>query len=133
MPRNKARAGAISLGVVVKAVTTTPATLQARASVQFAPGSASLTRSGQSQLRRLVSRTGKAGAMSVVGFARGQKLTASAKALSDARARAVTSYLRSLGLKGNYSVRGVWVVGGPVSAGERVTVVVSYPAAGTPT
>jgi hypothetical protein len=123
----------LSLGVVVKSVTTTPATLQARASVQFAPGSASLTRSGQSQLRRLVSRTGKAGAMSVVGFARGQKLTASAKALSDARARAVASYLRSLGLKGNYSVRGVWVVGGPVSAGDRVTVVVLYPAAGTST
>ncbi len=121
----------LSIGVVVKSVVATPTIMQARASVQFASGSAKLTRSGQSQLRNLVSRTGKSGAMSVVGFARGQKLTASAKALSDARARAVASYLRSLGLKGSYTVRGVWVVGGSVSTGQRVTVVVSYPASST--
>ena len=121
----------LSIGVVVKSVAATPALMQARASVQFASGSAKLTRSGQSQLRNLVSRTGKSGAMSVVGFARGQKLTANAKALSDARARAVASYLRSLGLKGSYTVRGVWVVGGSVSTGQRVTVVVSYPASST--
>jgi uncharacterized repeat protein (TIGR02543 family) len=121
----------LSIGVVVKSVAASPAVMQARASVQFASGSAKLTRSGQSQLRNLVSRTGKSGAMSVVGFARGQKLTASAKTLSDARARAVASYLRGLGLKGSYTVRGVWVVGGSVSTGQRVTVVVSYPAAGT--
>jgi uncharacterized repeat protein (TIGR02543 family) len=121
----------LSIGVVVKSIAATPAIMQARASVQFASGSAKLTRSGQSQLRNLVSRTGKSGAMSVVGFARGQKLTASAKALSDARARAVASYLRGLGLKGSYTVRGVWVVGGSVSTGQRVTVIVSYPAAGT--
>jgi hypothetical protein len=121
----------LTIGVVVKSIPDAPAIQQARASVQFASGSAYLTRAGQLQLRSLVMRTGKSGAMSVVGFARGQKLTASAKALSDARARAVASYLRALGLKGNYTVRGVWVVGGPVSTGQRVTVVVSYPAATT--
>jgi uncharacterized repeat protein (TIGR02543 family) len=119
----------LSIGVVVKSISTEPVVQQARASVQFARGSAYLTRSGKAQLTALVKRTGRSGAMSVVGFARGQKLTTSAKALSDARARAVASYLRRLGLRGTYTVRGVWVVGGPVSTGERVTVVVSYPTA----
>ena len=118
----------LSVGVVVKTISAAPAVKQARTSVQFARGSAILSRSGRAHLAALVRRTGKSGAMSVVGFARGQKLTAGAKALSDARARAVASFLRTLGLKGTYAVRGVWVVGGPVSTGERVTVVVSYPA-----
>ena len=52
-------------------------------------------------------KTGKAGVRSVVvGFVQGTTVTSNDEALSTKRVRAVASYLRSLGLKGAYTVRG---------------------------
>ncbi len=117
----------LSLGVVVKAPGTAIATRQAKALVTFAQNSSKLTKPAKARLRALVRRTGKDDAISVTGFARGKQLTHCAKVLSDARAKKVASYLRKVGLKGGYTVRGVWVVGGPKVTGQRVSVVVAYP------
>jgi uncharacterized repeat protein (TIGR02543 family) len=117
----------LSLGVEVRAPDAAIATRQARALVKFGHESATLTKASKSRLRGLVRRTGKDGIVSVTAFARGKELTKKDRALSDARARHVAVFLRKVGLKGSYSVRGVWVVGGPKVTGRRVSVVISYP------
>ena len=117
----------LSLGVEVRAPGTSITSRQARALVKFGHKSATLTKASKSRLRGLVRRTGKDGIVSVTAFARGKELTKKDRALSDARARHVASFLRKVGLKGSYSVRGVWVVGGPKVTGRRVSVVISYP------
>jgi len=66
------------------------------------------------------------GVVSVVGFARGPQLRPQMTALSDARARNVSSYLRSLGVTGAHTIRGVWVVGGRPSTGMQVSISISY-------
>ncbi len=117
----------LSLGVEVRAPDAAIATRQARALVKFGHESATLTKASKSRLRGLVRRTGKDGIVSVTAFARGKELTKKDRALSDARARHVAVFLRKVGLKGSYSVRGVWVVGGPKVTGRRVSVVIAYP------
>ena len=116
----------LSLGVVVKASQTTVIASQARTNVLFPANSSKLTEAGKAKLLSLVTRTGKAGVVSVVGFARGPKLRPQMTALSDARARIVSSYLRSLGVTGAHTIRGVWVVGGRPSTGRQVSISISY-------
>ena len=116
----------LSLGVVVKASETTVSASQARTNVLFPANSSKLTEAGKAKLLSLVTRTGKAGVVSVVGFARGPKLRPQMTALSDARARIVSSYLRSLGVTGAHTIRGVWVVGGRPSTGRQVSISISY-------
>ena len=53
-------------------------------------------------------------------------MTSNDEALSTERARAVASYLRSLGLKGAYTVRGNGVAEQPGAKARRVGVTVEY-------
>jgi outer membrane protein OmpA-like peptidoglycan-associated protein len=98
---------------------------QARTNVLFPANSSKLTEAGKAKLLSLVTRTGKAGVVSVVGFARGPQLRPQMTALSDARARNVSSFLRSLGVTGAHTIRGVWVVGGRPSTGRQVSISIS--------
>ena len=95
--------------------------------VTFVANSSNLAKAGKARLRALVRRTGEDGTISVTGFVRGKQLTHRARDLSDVRAKKVASYLRKIGRKGGYTVRGVWVVGGSKVTGRRVSVVVAYP------
>ena len=116
----------LSLGVVVMASETTVSASQSRTNVLFPANSSKLTKVGKAKLLSLVTRTGKAGVVSVVGFARGPQLRPQMTALSDARARNVSTYLRSLGVTGAHTIRGVWVVGGRPSTGRQVSISISY-------
>ena len=62
----------------------------------------------------------------VVGFVQGSTVTFNDEALSTERARAVASYLRTLGLKGAYTVRGNGVAELPGAKARRVGVTVEY-------
>ena len=117
----------LSIGVVVRPSVTVAATKRAKAYVFFEPLSSQISADGQATLQALVKKTGKAGVRSVVvGFVQGTTVTSNDEALSTERARAVASYLRSLGLKGAYTVRGNGVAEQPGAKARRVGVTVEY-------
>ena len=116
----------LSIGVVVKSTSAKVRTSKASLRVLFAPMSAHLTASGKSHLKALVKKTGtNASAIASVGYVQKSGASSNDQSLSTARAKNVASYLRSLGLKGAYTVRGDGV-GGPTSADRRVVVTVTY-------
>jgi flagellar motor protein MotB len=74
-----------------------------------------------------VKSTGKAGVSNVmVGFVQGTKVTTNDVNLSTQRAKSVAAYLRYLGLKGAYVIRGDGVAKQPGAAARRVNVVIEY-------
>lgn len=116
----------LSLGVLVKTSKLTSATSKSKTSVYFAADSSKLTSKAKGQLRTLVKRTGKqAVSVTCVGYVQKSNTKANDQSLSKARASSVAAYLRTLGLKGLYKVRGDGV-GGSDSAARKVTVSVTY-------
>lgn len=93
----------------------------------FAPTSTQLDADAKADLRALVSKTGKkATRIVVVGFVQPSSATGNDRALSTARAKNVAAYLRSLGLKGDYTVRGDGTSAQDGATARRVTVAISY-------
>ena len=97
----------LSMGVLVKAPGTKPMNRTASATVLFDALSARLTAAGKAELAALARKVGSARAqVIVVGLVQPSGSAANDRSLSTRRARAVASYLKSLGLKGDYTVRG---------------------------
>lgn len=119
----------LNLGIVVREASTAAVrTVRASTSVLFARNSAELTWQGKAKLRALVKRTGKdAVRVTSVGFVQRSDSSNNDQTLSTARARAVSAYLRELGVRGAYVVRGNGV-GGPTAADRKVEVTVTYQA-----
>ncbi|MSW44235.1 MAG: OmpA family protein, partial [Actinobacteria bacterium] len=116
----------LSLGVLVKKSAASVRTLRTGTTVQFAANSDVLTAQTKAELRTLVSKTGKSPiTVASLGFVQRSGDSANDQALSTTRAKAVGAYLRSLGVKGTYTVRGNGV-GGPGAADRKVTVSVTY-------
>lgn len=116
----------LSLGVLVRLAETKVRTVQAGATVLFAADSAALTEQGKAALRALVQKTGKdAVKVASVGFVQKSGSSSNNQSLSTTRAKAVGAYLRGLGVKGAYSVRGDGV-GGPAAKDRKVVVTVTY-------
>ena len=116
----------LSLGVLVKSSGASVRTLRAETTIRFAASSPVLTAQGKEALRALVKKTGKAPiTVASLGYVQKSGSGANDQALSTARARAVGAYLRSLGVTGNYTVRGDGV-GGPGAANRKVDVTVTY-------
>ena len=117
----------LSLGVLVKpAEGTKVRTAQAGATVLFAANSPVLTAQGKAALRALVKKTGRdAVKVASVGFVQKAGSSSNNQSLSTARAKAVGAYLRGLGVKGAYTVRGDGV-GGPGAKDRKVVVTVTY-------
>lgn len=94
----------LSIGVVVRASETTQSV---SATVFFAPLSAKVSESGEKALQRAVKRSGKNADLTVVvGFVQPVGPKDNDLSLSSARAKNVAAYLKTLGLKGKYQVRG---------------------------
>jgi len=117
----------LNIGVLVKptVVALRPATASAR--VLFAPMSPQLGAQEKSTLQALVKQTGKQGVRVVsIGDVQPTTATANDQALSTQRARNVVAYLRMLGLKGEFVVRGDGVATQQGAAARRVNVTVTY-------
>ena len=114
----------LSLGVVLQ----DPAKrLSASANAQFAALSATLSPAAKASLTKLVAATGRTAVRTeVVGYVQGTKVTTNDKDLSARRARAVAAYLKGLGLKSVYVVRGNGVAKDTGPGARRVGVAVTY-------
>ena len=120
------RVRSLSIGVIMK-----PAIIvtnkKAKAAVFFEVLSSVVTDGGMATLRALVKSTGKAGVSNLmVGFVQGTKVTTNDLTLSTQRAKSVAAYLRFLGLKGAYVIRGDGVAKQPGAAARRVNIVLEY-------
>jgi outer membrane protein OmpA-like peptidoglycan-associated protein len=116
----------LSLGVVVKA-DRAPRTRVAKATVTFLPLSAQLSPQTKDQLRALLKgRKGAAVRTLAVGYVQPTSVMANDEALSTARAKAVKSYLRSLGLTGPVAARGDGIARETGAAGRKVVVSIRY-------
>ena len=120
------RVRSLSIGVIVKpAVAVT--TKKAKAAVFFGVMSPDLTNAGMEILRALVKKTGKSGVKNVmVGFVQGTNVTANDLTLSTLRARNVAVFLRSIGLKVAYVIRGDGVAKQPGAAARRVNISIEF-------
>ena len=108
-------------------VTTSQQTETDEASVRFAVLSSELDEAARKQLRSLVKRTGtQARTVVSIGFVQPTTDTANDQSLSQARAQSVADYLRSLGLKGRYVVRGDGRAPEGGAVARRVDVTVTY-------
>jgi outer membrane protein OmpA-like peptidoglycan-associated protein len=116
----------LSLGVVLS--TPVAATSKrATAKVYFESLSSVLTEEGISTLKALVKKTGKKGVRTVsIGYVQGTTVTANDEALSTQRARNVAAYLKKLGLKGRFVVRGDGIAKEAGPTARRVNISVSY-------
>jgi outer membrane protein OmpA-like peptidoglycan-associated protein len=100
---------------------------RATAKVYFESLSSVLTDEGMSTLKALVKKTGKKGVRTVsVGYVQGTTITANDEALSTQRAKNVAAYLKKLGLKGQFVVRGDGVAKESGALARRVNVTVTY-------
>jgi uncharacterized repeat protein (TIGR02543 family) len=116
----------LSLGVVVKP-DRAPRTRVAKATVTFLPLSAQLSPQTKDQLRALLKgRKGAAVRTLAVGYVQPTSVTANDEPLSTARAKAVKSYLRTLGLKGPVAARGDGIARETGAAGRKVVVSIRY-------
>lgn len=116
----------LSLGVVVKA-DRAPRMRVAKATVTFLPLSAQLSPQTKDQLRALLKgRKGAAVRTLAVGYVQPTSVMANDEALSTARAKAVKSYLRSLGLTGPVAARGDGIARETGAAGRKVVVSIRY-------
>lgn len=117
----------LSLGVLVKAPGAAPMTQHASAVVLFDAMSSRLTPAGKADLARLARKVGSAKAqVIVVGLVQPSGLSSNDKSLSAARARAVAAYLKSLGVKGDYTVRGGGRASVTGAAARRVDVSINW-------
>lgn len=122
-PDGKVRS--VSVGVILRTAATTKAT--AKATVLFAPLSAEITKAGKAKLNRLARKAGaSATATIVIGYVQGTMTTSNDQSLSDQRAAAVASYLRSQGVKGRFTVRGDRVAPERGAAARKVTATITY-------
>ena len=105
----------LSIGVLVRAAGTRARIVSSTARVLFPKANATLAPAEKADLR-LLARTIGSSAVSVEAWGYVQKSDSSAndKALSKSRAKAVASFLRSLGLRGKYIVRGLGAGGSKV-------------------
>lgn len=116
----------LSLGALVKQSGAVVRTAKAGTTVRFAANSSVLDAPARTALRALVRKTGKSPiTVASLGYVQRSDTNANDQALSTARAKAVGAYLRSLGVKGTYTVDGDGV-GGPGAADRKVTVSVTY-------
>jgi uncharacterized repeat protein (TIGR02543 family) len=96
----------LSLGVVVTG-TDRATVLSAKATVYFAPLSATLNAASKKSLQSVVKKTGKkVNTAVVVGFVQPVGPQDNDQSLSTARARTVAAYLKSLGMRGTFKVKG---------------------------
>lgn len=77
--------------------------------VQFAPGSAKLTKAAKSELRAFAKKYKKAKSFKVTGYVQKAGSDANNKKLSTARAKSVRKYLRTIGVKVPVAVKGMKV------------------------
>lgn len=123
-PDSKVRS--MSIGVIVQE-DKAPRVRVAQATVTFPAYSAQLSDVAKAQLRALLrGRMGTAMRTLAVGFVQPSDSTSNDQRLSTARARAVQSYLRSLGLKGPLTARGDGIAKGSGAAGRKVVVSIRY-------
>jgi uncharacterized repeat protein (TIGR02543 family) len=117
----------LSIGVLVKPTAVAVKAYRATSKVYFDSLSSVLTAEGMSTLKTLVKKTGKnAVRTESVGYVQGTTVTSNDQALSRERATNVAAYLRSLGLKGAYVVRGDGVAKESGALARRVNVAVTY-------
>jgi len=123
-PDSKVRS--MSIGVIVQE-DKAPRVRVAQATVTFPAYSAQLSAVAKAQLRALLrGRMGSAMRTLAVGYVQPSDSTSNDQRLSTARARAVQSYLRSLGLKGPLAARGDGIAKESGAAGRKVVVSIRY-------
>ena len=116
----------LSLGVVM-ATPVVALPKQATTMVYFESLSSVLTDEGRSTLKALVKKTGKKDVRTLsIGYVQGTTITANDEALSTQRAKSVAAYLKKLGLKGRFVVRGDGIAKESGPAARRVNVSVNY-------
>ncbi|NQW73602.1 MAG: InlB B-repeat-containing protein [Actinobacteria bacterium] len=117
----------LSIGVLVKPTAIAVKANRATAKVYFESLSSVLTDEGMSTLKALVKKTGKKGVRTMsIGYVQGTTITANDEALSTQRAKNVAAYLKKLGLKGRFVVRGDGVAKESGALARRVNVTVTY-------
>lgn len=115
----------LSIGVKVTARSATPK--NAAAKVYFESLSSVLTHEGMTTLKALVMKTGKKGVRTVsIGYVQGTTITSNDEALSTQRAKNVAAYLKKLGLKGRFVVRGDGIAKESGPTARRVNISVTY-------
>ena len=116
----------LSLGVVL-ATPVVATSKRATAKVYFESLSSVLTEEGMSTLETLVKKTGKKGVRTVsIGYVQGTTITSNDEALSTQRAKNVAAYLKKLGLKGRFVVRGDGIAKESGATARRVNISVTY-------
>ena len=116
----------LSLGVVL-ATPVVATSKRATAKVYFESLSSVLTEEGMTTLKTLVKKTGKKGVRTVsIGYVQGTTITSNDEALSTQRAKNVAAYLKKLGLKGRFVVRGDGIAKESGPTARRVNISVSY-------
>ena len=96
----------LTIGVLVTTVAAKPVP-SGQMTVRFKPLSAELTKTSKNRLRTIAAHIGPAVARAVVlGYVQDDGRTYNNKSLSSARARNVTKYLKSLGLRGGFISKG---------------------------
>ncbi len=117
----------LSIAVQVRSMNTTSKTSIRKASVYFDSLSPTLTAKGKAALRALVRQTGKrAITIRCIGYVQPTTLTGNDLPLSTQRAMNVAAYLRTLGARGTYEVRGDGRGGHSGGKSRRVDVSISY-------
>lgn len=117
----------LSIGVLVKATSASVKAAKARSSVYFAPLSAHVSPASKKALRRLVGKTGKNVTQVVsIGYVQPTNSTSNDKTLSTQRAKNVAAYLKELGVKGKYVVRGDGKAAETGATARRVIVTITY-------
>lgn len=98
----------------------------ASTTVFFNSDSAGLTELAKAKLRALVDKTGtKVISVLTVGYVQESGSNANDQSLSMARAQSVTEYLRSLGVRGRYTMRGEGI-SGPAASDRKATTTITY-------
>lgn len=117
----------LSIGVLVKP--TARRTAVARESVYFDVLSPALSKATRAILRRIAKKALAGSSITksvIVGYVQPTRTSSNDQALSSARAHAVASYLRSLGVNGVYLVRGDGTATQRGAAARRVNVAITY-------
>lgn len=116
----------LSIGVLMKPTSVSVKTASASARVYFAAMSSALSDQAKSTLRALAKQTGSDASRTVaVGFVQPTANTTNDVSLSTARAKNVSAFLKGLGLKGLFVVRGDGVATQTGSSARRVNVTVT--------
>jgi len=123
----------LSMGIIVTPAGFDAAIIRQPANVFFAPMSARITTQGSALLRNLVQASGSQASMTrIVGFVPATRTDANGESLAMARAEAVKSYLRSLGLQGPIKVRAQVAAEEVGQAARRASVTITATAPAIP-